>query len=341
MHEVTLSPAQHISSDRRLTAKEFCLFVASLLAVGRAIYGDASAARRAKKTAMLVVNGIRHRAEFQQVHSVFLCSDLEEVLELFPAILEKPFSPYVCVDWNISERARQLQSHFSFVKDHFGARAAKIYGQSGYRLFAFDTREGERYSIELFQGYQNEGSMGIRLCDSEKREVYSLSFHLSDDDGKVCYVGAVQGPNDRVPDRQKMIVALTRSLHGLRPKALMVEVLYMLANSLNIDSIYGVSNEGHIYQYSHYFNKQKSLVEFDYDLLWNEYQATIQSCFFFKFAKEPVRKDIATLKSSKRSLYRKRYAWLEAKAIDTDNALSHLVDKYESESFDSERELAA
>jgi len=143
----------------------------------------------------------------------------------------------------------------------------------------------------------------------------------------------LQGPNDRIPGRKKIIVSLTRALHGLRPKALMLEALYMVADSIGIAKIYGVSNAGHIYNANVYKKKLES-IRFDRDQMWREYHAELICEGLFEFPSEPIRKDIASLKANKRSMYRKRYAWLAQTAIDTDDAINQLLQKDNSDDAD-------
>jgi len=296
--------------EKPLSITEKAAYLGSLISLARTIYPDASPLRLAKKTAVFCINGLRHKNELEHLRSVFACDELSGVLQHFPAILEKSFHPYACIDWSLERRFQEIEHHFINVKNTFAANAVEVYKSEGYCLFEFTANDEEKYTVELCPGYQCEGSMGVRLRDSDKREVYALSFHLSDQDTNTCYISGLQGPNDRIPDRQKTIVTITRSLHGLRPKSLMVETVYMIAAAMGIQSIHGISNRGHIVQSDLYSEEKRSQVEFDYDELWAEYQATSEVDRFFILPAAPVRKDIASLKSKKRSLYRKRYAWL-------------------------------
>ncbi|MFT4729309.1 MAG: hypothetical protein ACI9UN_003826 [Granulosicoccus sp.] len=312
------SAAQHSASN-------FLSYVRSLRHIAGKIYSELPWHRRYKKTAHFLLNSLRYREEFEALQNVFDSPELSEVMHLCPAILDKPFSPYVQIDWGSIQRYEQLRNHFLMLKELFGKSVAEIYKPQGYRLFEFTCHAKECYSVELFSGYQNEGSIGIRLCDDQNREVYTLSLHMSGIKGKTCYIGALQGPNYRIPDRQKTIVSLTRGLHGLRPKALMLETLYMVAYSLKLEQIYGVSNIGNIYNASIYSAKITDALRFDRDQMWREYHAVRISASLFQFPQEPIRKDIALLKPNKRSMYRKRYAWLEKAAVQTNDAINRLL----------------
>lgn len=319
--------------------RESLAYASTLSGVAMKIHAGRSPLRRLWKTVVFTANGMRHRRELQLLHDVFDCSELAHVVDRLPAILEKPFAPYVCVDWSRLHRMEQLRSHFLLLKELFGKHCLQIYRPEGYQLFSFDSLEGERFSVELFPGYQSEGSIGIRLCDAENREVYAMSLHLDGRVERICYIGALQGPNERIAERQKAIVCLTRSLYGLRPKALMLETLYMVTRSLDIPTIYGVSNNGNIYQSEQYNDRKRSLVHFDRDRLWREYNAESYSPYLFKLPIRPNRKDPASLKASKRSLYRKRYDWLAKVERETHQALLGLRSDFvqTAESLESDR----
>lgn len=279
-----------------------------------------------KRSLKFCVNGLRHQSEFSSLLNFFACPELSGVLTHFPALLEKPFHPYLRADWGLVQRRIAIEKHFSIVKEIFALNADKIFQPGGYQLFEFVAKTDEVFSVELFPGYLGEGSMGIRLCDEDGEELYSLTFHLDYEEGRTLTIGALQGPNDRVPERQAKISMLTKSLFGLRPKALMLEVLYMVAANLSVIKIYGISNQGHIYQSKYYSDEKRSKMKFDVDGFWAEYKAVRTSNLLFEFPQSLHRKDIDSLKSSKRSQYRKRYAWLDQAEAFVDEALGIIVE---------------
>ena len=301
-------------------------FAQCLPGMAARIHSGESKATFFKRSLKFCANGFRHQNDLKSLFDSFKCPELTGVLEHFPALLEKPFHPYLRADWDLVQRRVAIETHFSIVKEIFGHNAYKIYEPSGYQLFEFVAKTDEVFSVELFPGYLGEGSMGIRLCDDEGEELYSLTFHLDREDSRTVTVGALQGPNDRVPERQAKISMLTKSLFGLRPKALMLEVLFMVTAKLSIHKVYGISNQGHIYQSQVYSDVKRSKMTFDLDSFWAEYNAVKSSEFLFEFPETIRRKAISSLKSSKRSQYRKRYAWLdEAEAFVTE-ALEIIVD---------------
>lgn len=309
-------------------------FSESLLLVAKKRTAGLATYQALKGTVRFCINGIMHRAELTRLRETFDCEELSGVLELFPAIEEKLFIPYVNDDWTLEQRLEKLKDHFELVKEIFGAQAKEIYKSQGLALFEFSTADDIPFTIELFPGYQNEGAIGLRLRDAHDREVYAMSIHLGSEPCRTMYIGALQGPNDRIPDRQKEIVKLTRSNYGLRPKALMVEAMYILAKRLRVEKIYGISNSKRIYPSSFIGGQDRSKLLFDADALWQEYHAVLQDSGFYEFPLEPIRKTMDQLKSNKRALYRRRYAWLEKAAIYSNESLDSLIkDVVEEESW--------
>jgi len=305
--------------------------IGSLSGSDLGLYSDVSFGKRFIKSGRFFLKNLVSLKGFRDFRTLFEHANLKEVIRLHPEILEKWHSPYVCADWNAQERQAELMSHFSLLSDLFGKNTAKIFKPEGLRLYNFTGHDKGRYSVELFPGYQNEGALGIRICDSERREVYALSLHLSRTSETICYIGALQGPNDRIPDRNSAIVSITRGLHGLRPKALLIESLYMIAPLLNIERIYGVSNAGNIYTTKEHGCGNKKDIFFDRDALWREYLAEPVGTRQFLFPKHLMRKDIAALKPNKRSMYRKRYSWLENAGIESRNTIREYLNDHAEE----------
>jgi uncharacterized protein VirK/YbjX len=119
-----------------------------------------------------------------------------------------------------------------------------------------------------------------------------------------------------------LIKVLTKSLHGLRTKSLLVEMALMLARVLGVDEVKAISNKGHIYQALRYIGSKRSSVTFDYDGLWDEFEATKIDTYFYGLPVFTPRKDPLTLKKTKRKMYTKRYQWLDESEVTMANNLT-------------------
>jgi len=100
-----------------------------------------------------------------------------------------------------------------------------------------------------------------------------------------------------------LVIAITRAMYGLRPKALLVFVLQQLAACWGIARLRAVSDDTHIYRHPH---KIRDLAA-SYDELWTESGGTLAGDGMFDLPATFVPRDISTLKPNKRQMYRRRY----------------------------------
>jgi uncharacterized protein VirK/YbjX len=117
-----------------------------------------------------------------------------------------------------------------------------------------------------------------------------------------------------------MIIHLTRTLHGLRPKALLIFALQQLARIWTISTIRAVAQCEHIYRH---YRKRKSL-HANYDQFWIECQGTLQPDHNFRLPVLPITRDLHLLPRNKRPVYRRRYAMLGRLAEEIEANLAKL-----------------
>ena len=109
-----------------------------------------------------------------------------------------------------------------------------------------------------------------------------------------------------------MLRGLEKSMHGLRPKSLMLFGSQEVAHALGVKNICGVSNTKQVY-------KRKVLIPlpglrkmpFDYDGFWIEADGKLGEDGWFHLPARLEKRDSAEMKPNKRSMYRKRYAMLD------------------------------
>ena len=148
-----------------------------------------------------------------------------------------------------------------------------------------------------------EGELALQLtCDEEL--IYSVAFSFLDIDGKLAVaIGCVQGP--QAANGLTRISAATKSLHGLRPKNLMVRLVRQIGFEFGCRNLILVGNKNRT---SHRSIK-KGKVFCDYDELWRELGAYRRQDGDFQLPCEdfplPVMEEIP---SHKRSEVRRRHA---------------------------------
>ncbi|ELR66588.1 hypothetical protein C942_04286 [Photobacterium marinum] len=295
-------------------------YISSLPQLANKVHPNSRGINKIRKNARFCLWGLTYSKTLKTILEVFNDERLKPVLDNSPDIIEKPLKPYLCVNWSPTERARHLRDHYQFISETFGSHAAEVTSQTGITLLTFKDSNEAQYQIHLYCGASREGGLGIQLVNDKNQSVYSLAFNISGTEQRTMYIGMVQGPTPLISDRPMLIRTLTRSLHGLRTKALMIEVALILARIWGVAEVKGVSNKGHIYQALRYVGSKRKSVTFDYDDFWTEYGGEPISKYLFSVPVNPPRKDPSTLKKTKRRLYTKRYQWLaDAEQAINDN----------------------
>ncbi len=96
---------------------------------------------------------------------------------------------------------------------------------------------------------------------------------------------------------------ITKQMHGMRPKNLLMSAVYAVATFFHVKSILGVSNQCHI---------KSQHLKSSYDTFWLECNGTQTADGWFQLPiQEPVR-DIESVKSQRRAEFRRREALRDA-----------------------------
>ena len=247
-----------------------------------------------------------------------------------PKVLTKLQKPYLHRGLSTYGRLAILREHFGFVTRNVTSSALRnIYQAGGLLLATITLAETGRFELRLLYSdrFVKEGDLSIALIDADTGAIlFSLTFSVAVDDGtrRELFVGGIQG-NKWANDRER-IVAMTRSMHGLRPKALLVFALRQLAMQWHVDSLRAVSEKMHIYRHWSYLNRSKrKSVTADYDLFWNECGGTQELDGMFSVPLNPGDRKLSTLKPNKRSVYRRRYEMLDGFANQIASNLAETV----------------
>ncbi|WP_341665680.1 VirK/YbjX family protein [Vibrio sp.] len=281
-------------------------FIRSLPRMAQSVYPEIKGAKKLRYNARFCMWSMLKPSVLRSMQKLFDQPEFHLIKDNHPRIFEKPLKPYVCLNWRPRQRAMKIHEHFQALYQMYGPNITHFYTDGGWPLI--DILD---CSLFLCSGPEREGSLALKLLDPTNRDLFTLAFNISTTPKREIYIGALQGPSEQITDRGEVIKSLTRGMHGLRPKALMLEVLLMLAKEWGIDTLYGITNKGHVYQALRYTGSKRSSISYQYAELWAEYGGKQVSKYMYDIPLEPARKDSSTLNKNKRRLYTKRYAWLD------------------------------
>ena len=258
-----------------------------------------------------IARALFYRKSFKYLADNIEASLLEMLCTRTHRFLEKPFRPYIVKNSPAIDRSALVVDHYNTVSELVSPDLMKqIYTDAkGLTLMTFEI-EDILYTVRLVYEarYQKEGDMSLVLHSQEDGNFYTLSFTLGHENGaRSIMIGGLQGPRSNETSNEK-IKKLTRKLYGQRPKSLMVSLLDLLAQIWGVETILAVKTQSHTYAAKRY---SKGRIKTDYDALWKELGGTEYDRNFYSLTVNAPRRDIEGMSRSKRSMYRRRYEWLD------------------------------
>lgn len=216
---------------------------------------------------------------------------------------------YLHLGMNACARVDAILNHYQFVENLSGKTLAYgLMSPEQIELLALDGKDGEKMQINVSTalGAEREGESTLWL-NMDGVRLAALTFCVA---GDKIFIGGLQGAHRNVP--HEAIKAATKACHGLFPKRLLMEVLWLLAAQQGIKGIYGVSNEGHVFRGLRYRLSKGKHFHASYNEFWESTGGEKYNKHLYRLPLSLPQKDLNEIASKKRSEYRKRYALLEA-----------------------------
>ncbi|MFM8878405.1 MAG: DUF535 family protein [Verrucomicrobiota bacterium] len=236
---------------------------------------------------------------------------LQAATAIRPRLYTKLQRPYLTRRHGFAARLAALETHYAFVTAHLPASALQaIYRDPGLELGRLPLEEERSLVIRLCytDRYEKEGdlSFGVFLAPS-KTLIYSISFSVTERPGigRGVFIGGLQGGN--APDQPEIVRQITREMFGMRPKAFALYLVQQWADWVGAVEVRAVSDSETVYRHLQY----RKAIEASYDQLWTESGgrvSPVDGCFDLPPRHVEIPRE--EIKTSKRSLYQKRYALL-------------------------------
>lgn len=254
----------------------------------------------------------RHLARLCRIPSPALAAMMVER----PAAVAGPLVwPYLCAAWSPRERLSRLADHYQII-DQLGAPFPFSVEERLVLAELDDLHPGLRLVLDQPRWFMREGGLTLNLFVDDFR-AYSLAFSFSaaPEGGTDCLIGSLQGRNS--DEALALYRDLTKAAHGLRPRDFLVEICRMLCRHWQIERLLGVRDEHR--HHRHRFFGGKTVAPQDYNAIWEDRGGWIDNAHFYQLPLAAERRSEDEIKPNKRSLYRRRYRFLdelEARIID-------------------------
>jgi hypothetical protein len=253
-------------------------------------------------------------------------SELRPFAEANPLLPLKPMRVYLSARWGLVRRTKVMRETYAFVLWRGGAVREALLQQEGEGVTLATFPLGDLGPGELRLGFDNrfrkEGEFVLTLfCPQQGGRISSLSFALEwHRNGLVMYAGCVQG---RTESEEGQMKALQKAMHGLRPKALVVVAAQEVARSLGVREFLGAGNAIQVHQRKHLIHIAWSHeLSFDYDAFWEELGGHPAADGWYYLPRKAKRRSREEIKPNKRTMYTRRYAFMDELATQVRAALA-------------------
>ena len=233
-------------------------------------------------------------------------SELARIMAERPKFIGALVWPYLCASWGPEERLKRIIGHYDAI-DALGAPWRFSIDERLVLAELDDIHPGMMLVVDQPEWFLREGGLTVNLFLDSFR-AFSVAFSLFPEDGGLtAVIGGVQGRNrEGILDTYREI---TKALHGLRPRDMLIEAFRMIARQMGVTRILAVSEAARHHRHAFFKGVPTSQ---DYDAIWEDRGSTRLNADFFELPVAPDRRDLETVKPKKRPMYRRRFEFLDA-----------------------------
>ncbi|WP_267225206.1 VirK/YbjX family protein [Dyella silvae] len=215
-----------------------------------------------------------------------------------PRLHERHLHRFINRFWHRETRLRCVHEHYRLLLERWPAELFEyVYVRGRATLGELALKDGSALHVHLRPPIHMgcEGELSIELSDADHRPLYRLVMTIIDDHTLV--IGCIQGPDGA--DAREQVRALTRNLHGMRPKQLLMVLAYAFAGQCGIGRILAVGKDAHPLRGRDRFHA-------DYDAYWQEQGGVAIDGGWFQLPATLHHRTEAEVESKHRAAFRRR-----------------------------------
>lgn len=238
---------------------------------------------------------------------------LKETIYIYPILISKIHRPYLKKSMKTPDKLNIIINTYKTIDKIFNEDILKELYLNGKTTLAKIVGKEEKsffLSLELYPVFDKEGEINLKILDKNYISLATLTFSfLKTDYSKITlFIGGIQGaPKEMDKD---YIKAATKELHGIFPKKLLIESLYIIEKVLNIHiEKFSVGNKTHIYKAQRYIRKR--VIHSDYDSFLESLDSRYLENDIWKLPAKLSKKNIEDIPSKKRGQHLKKIGLIE------------------------------
>ena len=281
--------------------------------LGKKIYNMKNP-REKHRMVVFVARAMLHRRDMNSLLDWFRRDEARrQIIEESPFPMEQVTRAFFYKGSTFRERMELIKAHVAFLQKTLKPKAFLTLS-SVYRTHCevwHSEYEGMPWCaiLKTETGQRKEGMLSLEMNLGEEH-LYQMMFWIAPDEADriSLWIGAMQGPN--MQEAKDVIKKITKACFGYRTKNLILYMLQAVARAWGIQCIYAVTNYGY-YANNHVRSNRK--LKTNFGDFWEEAGGhPLQDKRFYELPLVEQRKSMEEVKTHKRNLYRKRFAFLDA-----------------------------
>ncbi|NIF24429.1 VirK/YbjX family protein [Candidatus Pantoea multigeneris] len=248
------------------------------------------------------------------LNSLSQLPELPALLQVQGLLPVKLHRPYLRAGISVAERAEAIIHHYRTVAKIANPALRYLLQHPGDHLLAeFRGKNEEVFQIHCCPGrFDREGEATLELRFQEHL-IASLSFSLVQELGvPTLLIGGLQGPRKHI--YAEAVRDATKSAHGLFPKRLVMEAVFLLAKVTGAQAISAVGDDTHVFRSLRYRHSKGQHFHASYSEFWLSLGGEGRKDGMFQLPLSMTRKSLEEIASKKRAEYRRRYSLLDSLA---------------------------
>lgn len=234
--------------------------------------------------------------------------NFHQIYSCRPRIYIKPFRPYISTKWKKEHKVKVILDTYRFWKKN------NLFNELPKESICFpkislDNNYNGILELGYDEKFRKEGEFVLTFgLDGMVEKIIAVAFSFEETEANTwtCWVGCVQGCSNK--DDFKLAQKL---LYGMRPSAFIIFSLQELARYLSCEKILCAGNAIQANNKKHFIHINSiHKIHFDYDNFYKEVGGIKISKDWYQLPLTFTENDLASVKSNKRNMYRKRYKLL-------------------------------
>lgn len=251
---------------------------------------------------------------FNYLHQLAKLSFLPQLLNSQGLLPAKPHRPYLRAGFSVAQRAQAILDHYQLMDKLANNQLRQLLlSPTGNLLARFTGKNEEQFAIYCCSGhYDREGEITL-LLNYQDMTLASLSFSIiQEQQQRTLLIGGLQGPRKHISS--DVIRDATKAAHGVFPKRLLMEAVFILAAQCGVQAITAVGDTTHVFRSLRYRHSKGDKFFASYSEFWLSLGGEMRGDELFTLPLSMARKDLEEIASKKRAEYRRRYALLDTLA---------------------------